>query len=169
MFSRAERGKAGTIMKNVSPTTPRLNAKQQRVLDELPTSETITEAAEKAGVARGLIRQWLEHDEFFLREVKVARRQAVGEATGRLQQLASMAVGKLSDLIQQQEIAPASRVTAIRIALDFAYRAAELDQLEEIEGRLGRVEALLDDLPADLPAAEVHWIEQGKTKVIRPK
>lgn len=169
MFSRTERGKAGTIMKNVSPTTPRLNAKQQRVLDELPTSETITEAAEKAGVARGLIRQWLEHDEFFLREVKVARRQAVGEATGRLQQLASMAVGKLSDLIQQQEIAPASRVTAIRIALDFAYRAAELDQLEEIEGRLGRVEALLDDLPADLPAAEVHWIEQGKTKVIRPK
>lgn len=156
-------------MKNVSRKNPRLNAKQQLVLDAMPTSKTITEAAEQAGVTGSLMRQWLDHDELFLRELKMARRQAVSEATARLQELAHVAVDKLGELIENQETPPASRITAIRVALDFAYRAAELEQLEEIERRLGRVEIVLDDMPVDPPAAEVHWIERGKTKVIRPK
>ena len=157
------------VMKKLTSKTPRRKAGQQRVLDALPTSKTITEAAETAGVAVVLTRRWLMHDEAFRREVKAIRREAVAEAGGRLQQLAKDAVDGLGGLVRDGELTTSTRVTAIRVALDFAYRAAELDQLEDIEARLGRVEALLDDLPADPPAAEVHWIERGKTKVIRPK
>ena len=53
-----------SLMEKQSPQT-QLNAKQLLVLDALPTSKTITEAAEKAGVGAGLIRQWLEHDRGF--------------------------------------------------------------------------------------------------------
>ena len=156
-------------MKKLTSKTLGLKAGQRRVLDALPTSKTMAEAAETAGVAAVLTRRWLMHDEAFRGEVKAIRREAVAEAGGRLQQLAKDAVDGLGELVRNKELTTATRVTAIRVALDFAYRAAELDQLEEIEGRLGSVEALLDDLPADPPAAEVHWIEQGKTKVIRPK
>ena len=155
-------------MEKQSPET-QLNAKQLLVLDALPTSKTITEAAEKAGVGARLIRRWLEHDTGFQQKVKIARRHALAEATARLQQLSRAAVGALDDLIEGENVTAASRVSAIRIALDFAYRGAELEQLEEIEERLRRVEATLDELPADVPAAEVHWIEKGKTTVVRPK
>ena len=157
------------VMKKLTSKTPGLKAGQRRVLDALPTSKTMAEAAKTAGVTAVLTRRWLMHDEAFRSEVKAIRREAVAEARGQLQHLAMDAVDGLGELVRNNELTTATRMTAIRVALDFAYRAAELDQLEEIEARLGRVEALLDDLPVDPPAAEVHWIEQGKTKVIRPK
>ena len=84
-------------MEKQSPKT-QLNAKQLLVLDALPTSKTITEAAEKVGVGARLIRRWLEHDKAFQQEVKIARRQAVAEATARLQQLSRAAVGALDEI-----------------------------------------------------------------------
>lgn len=135
-----------------------LTVKQERAIETLITSPTIIEAARKAGVSRRSISRWLREDENFRHEFKAARRQVLEHATARLQRLSCGAVGILEEILRDENASPASRISGIRALLDFAYRAFELEDIEE---RLAGVERRLKENPPAKPAVNVRWIELG--------
>ena len=119
-----------------------ISPSKERAIAALLVSKTITRAAETAGVSSRSIFRWLREDETFRRALRAARRQALALGTARLQQIALEASDSLGDIIHDAKAASASRVSAIRTALEFAYRAAELEDIEE---RLADIERTLEE------------------------
>lgn len=115
----------------------RLTAKQKRTINALLETRTLCDAAAKAGVNRRSIYRWLRKDEVFRKEYRAVQREAMAQTTARLQQISSTAADVLGKLINKEETPKGSLVSAIRTALDYAYRAVEL---EDIEARLMEVE-----------------------------
>ena len=58
-------------------------------------------------------------------------RHAVTQATARLQHVAVRAVDTLDTVMDDAKATASSRVSAARTALDLAYRAVELEDVEE--------------------------------------
>ena len=115
----------------------KLSDAQMRAIGALLTTRTIKEAAESAHVGRTTLFRWLREDEDFRRCLHAARRNALGQATSRLQQMAISSVDSLQQIIADDKSSAASRVSGIRTNLDYAYRAIELEDIEE---RLTRIE-----------------------------
>ena len=93
--------------------------------------------AQSAHVGRTTLFRWLREDENFRHCLHDARRNALGQATARLQQMAISSVDSLQQIIADDKSSAASRVSGIRTNLDYAYRAIELEDIEE---RLTRIE-----------------------------
>jgi transposase-like protein len=108
-----------------------LSSSQQEVILALLVCRTFTAAAKKAGVDRTTVYRWIRQDNSFRRELAKARREALAETTARLQRLTKTAVIQLGKIIKDDEAPAASRVTGIRTTLDFAYRAVELEDIQE--------------------------------------
>ena len=118
-------------------SSDKLSDAQQRAIGALLTTRTIKDAAQSARVGRTTLFRWLREDEDFRRCLQAARRNALGQATARLQRMAVNSVDSLQQIIADDKSSTASRVSGIRATLDYAYRAIEL---EEIEERLTRIE-----------------------------
>ena len=120
----------------------KLSPAKERAIAALLATRTITEAAESARVGRATLFRWLRNDEDFRRCLQAARRQALGQATARLQQMAVSSVDSLQEIIADKKCSAASRVSGIRTNLDYAYRAIELEDIEE---RLTHIEEAIAD------------------------
>jgi len=108
-----------------------LNMRQDRAVAAILNCKTIKEAAIQIDVSERSLYRWLQ-DEGFKFELRQARREILRQATTRLQQIAGEAVETLHDAMKNHEKATsASRVSAARSALDYAYRAVELEDLDE--------------------------------------
>ncbi|WP_257349060.1 hypothetical protein [Pseudalkalibacillus decolorationis] len=117
----------------------KLSRKQEIAVMALLTEPTIKQAAEKVQVNEATLYRWLQL-EGFQDMYKNAKRQAVEQATARLQQSSTLAVNTLNDVMSNPKAAAMARVTAAKTVLEFAYKAYELDELQE------RVEALEESL-----------------------
>lgn len=118
-----------------------LTPKQEKAIIALMSSATITEAAAAAGVGERTLYTWLA-DPAFQSAYRAARRESVGQATARLQQLSAAAVATLEALLDNPK--PQVALAAARTILEQAIKAVELDdlqlQLAELAARLAALE-----------------------------
>jgi DNA-binding MurR/RpiR family transcriptional regulator len=113
--------------------------KRTAAIAALLTSPTIAHAAQSAGVSESTLTRWLR-EEGFLREYRLAQREALRQAIATLQAAAGSAVTVLRAAMLDQSATAASRVAAARVVLEFSFRGAEIADLEE---RLEAIEAKL--------------------------
>jgi hypothetical protein len=115
--------------------------KRSLAIAALLNSPTIAHAAQSAGISESTLTRWLR-EEGFLREYRLAQREALSQAIATLQAAAGAAVTVLRAAMLDQSASPASRVAAARVVLEFSFRGAEIADLEE---RLAAVEAQLGE------------------------
>ena len=113
-----------------------LTIRQNKAIAALLISQTVAEAAKRAAVGERSIYRWLKQDTF-QSHLRRARRQALSQALGRLQQVADRAVDTLDAILNDEKATAAGRVSAVRAALRFACHGIEIDDFEE---RLAAVE-----------------------------
>ena len=110
--------------------------RQEQAIAALINSGSISEAAEQAGVGERTLFSWLTEPEF-KEQYRQARREVVSQAMANLQQVCSLAVSTLADIMKDSEASPSSRVTAAKAALELAIRSVEtediLHRLEQLE------------------------------------
>ena len=102
---------------------------QNRAIVALISTPTRQEAAKQAGVNRSTLYRW-SRDPDFHREYLEARNRKFSAAVGRAQYMADSSVECLGDIILDGNNTASSRVSAIRLNLDFACRGMELENLE---------------------------------------
>ena len=108
----------------------KLTPKQELLIAALLSSPTIQDAAKTAGVSETSAHRWLRTDEGFTAAYLKARREAVGQAIARLQQLSSGAVAVLAQVASDKQAPASARVAAASKILDTAIKAVELEDLE---------------------------------------
>jgi len=114
----------------------RLTAKQEKAIAALLTEGSVAAAATKAGIATSTLFGWLR-DPAFDTAYRAARREAVGHAIARLQQLSTDAVAVLATVMADKNTPASVRVTAAAKLLDMALRAVEI---EDLEARIDQLE-----------------------------
>ena len=102
---------------------------QNRAVLALISTATHKEAAAKAGVNRVTLYRWMR-DLNFRREWLEMRNRKFSAAVGRAQNMADSSMARLNAIILDGNTPAASRVSAIRLGLDFASCGMELDNLE---------------------------------------
>ena len=117
-----------------------LTAKQQKALAALLSEPTIEKAAAKVGVGERTLYTWLGESAFG-DAYRTARREAVGQAIARLQQVSGGAVAVLVNVMANPDTPPATRVAAAKTVLETAIKAVELEdlaaRLAALEQRMG--------------------------------
>lgn len=108
---------------------------KEKALAALLTYPTIGEAAKASKISESTLLRWLQ-DKDFHEQFMSARRQAVSHAVSRIQQATTSAVETLTEVMENTESPPASRVSASKTVLDIAFKAVELEDLA------ARIEAL---------------------------
>ena len=103
---------------------------EERALSALVTSKSKKEAAQKAGITERTLRRYFENPEFCKR-YREAFAQVVQDATRQAQQLLAPALSTLESVMQDEEIPAAARVNAAKIALDYAVRLTDQNDLAE--------------------------------------
>jgi hypothetical protein len=98
---------------------------------------SIEAAATAIGVNAATIYRWL-HEPAFAEAYRTARRDALGQAIARLQQLSSGAVAVLASIAGNTALPTGARVAAASKILDTAIKAVEL---EDLESRITALEA----------------------------
>src|SRR5687767_537860 len=88
-----------------------LTPKQHKAIAALLTEPTVAAAATKTGVGERTIYTWLG-EASFAGAYRDARREAVGVAIGRLQQVSSAAVAVLVQVMANAKTPPSTRVAA---------------------------------------------------------
>jgi uncharacterized protein YggE len=112
---------------------------QERAIIALLSEPTLKAAAASAGISETTLWRWLR-DPYFGQAYKEARREAVEQATAKLQALASEAVETLGQILRDDKVAPHVRANAAARVLALAYKSRDLDDLEV---RLEALEATL--------------------------
>lgn len=123
-------------------TAANLNRKDEALLAALLIEPTIATAAAKAGMPeRTAYRRIAAPD--FAQAYRTARREAVSQATARLQNAAGAAVDALANIVGDAGAPPNTRVAAARVILENTLRASELEEvtarLDELEGKLAEL------------------------------
>jgi hypothetical protein len=113
--------------------------KRSLAIAALLNSPTIAHAAQTAGISQSTLTRWLR-EEGFLREYRLAQREALSQAIATLEAAAGSAVTVLRAAMLDQNATAASRVAAARVILEFSFRGAEIADLQE---RLEAIEAQL--------------------------
>ena len=122
-------------------TGAKLTAKQERAITALLSHPTIEAAGEALGVNPATLHRWLQEPAFEA-AYRAARREAVGQAIARLQQVSTAAVTVLVRVMASEKTPPSTRVAAAKTVLDTAIRAVELDDLQ---ARIAALEARMGD------------------------
>lgn len=122
---------------NEKKITPR----QERAVVALVQQPTIREAAELLKVNEVTVYRWLR-DRNFQAAYRRARLEAVRQATARLQQACGQAVQTLVDVQADFCSSSSARVRAAKAILDLAYKAVEIEDLDE---RLRALEETADE------------------------
>jgi len=110
--------------------------KKEEAIAALLTQRNIDEAAKSIGVVGNTLLRWMK-DPGFQKAYREARRQAVGQSIGRLQQATSAAATTLMKIMVDQN-APAS--TRVRAADSIFNQAAKFMEIEDIEARVSELE-----------------------------
>ena len=110
-------------------TAPKLTPKQEKAITALLAQPTI-EAAASLGINPATVHRWLQ-DPTFAEAYRSARRDAVGQAVTRLQQVSGGAVAVLVQVMADKRAPASTRVTAAKTVLEFSFRAVELEDLAE--------------------------------------
>lgn len=103
---------------------------EERALSALITSKSKKEAAQKAGITERTMRRYFENPEFCKR-YREAFAQVVQDATRQAQQLLAPALSTLESVMADEDIPAAARVNAAKIALDYAVRLTDQNDLAE--------------------------------------
>src|SRR5262245_59701502 len=94
-----------------------LTAAQEKLVAALLETPTIASAAAAAGVSSRQAFRWLKEPAFGV-ALREARREALCQATGRLQATAGIAVAVLLHVAMSKTASPSARVTAAKALLD---------------------------------------------------
>lgn len=113
---------------------------KERLLAALLTSKTKKEAAAAAGITDRTMRTYFEDPEFCAR-YREAFANVVQDATRQAQQLLDPALSTLKEVMEDEEIPAAARVNAAKIALDYAVRLTDQNDLAERLAALERERA----------------------------
>ena len=109
----------------------KLNAKQERFAVALMTTSTITEAFNIANITNATAYKYLKDPDFSAYYMQL-RREAMQQATNKLQQSAVLAVRTLENVMKDVENSTSSaRVQAARTVLENAYRGLEIDDMQQ--------------------------------------
>ena len=110
--------------------------KQEAAIAALLTQRSTEEAARFVGIGISTLLRWLKVPEFKA-AYREARREAVGQATARLQQATGAAASTLMKLMVDPNVPAAVRLRAADCIFDHAAKAIEV---EDIEARLTELE-----------------------------
>lgn len=113
---------------------------KERLLAALLTSRTKKEAAAAAGIAYRTMLTYFEDPEF-CRRYREAFAGVVQDATRQAQQLLDPALSTLREIMEDEELPAAARVNAAKIALDYAVRLTDQNDLAERLAALERERA----------------------------
>jgi DNA-binding MurR/RpiR family transcriptional regulator len=113
----------------------KLTRKKEQAIVALLSKGSIEEAAKAAGIGVATLWRWLQRPDF-KEEYQKARRDAVAQAIGRLQQSCSKAVKTLEVVMDDGDAPASARVAAAKAVLDTALKAIEIDDIQQ------RLEAL---------------------------
>ena len=111
-------------------------AKREKYLVALLTSSTKTEAYKTAHISKATANR-IEQDPGFIDQYNKVRRQAMTQASDKLQGLASKAVDTLATIMDSEQATPTERTRVAKIILDSAYQA---QQTQDILERLDKLE-----------------------------
>lgn len=111
-------------------------AKREKYLVALLTSSTKTEAYKTAHISKATANR-IEQDPGFIDQYNKVRRQAMTQASDKLQGLASKAVDTLATIMDSEQATPTERTRVAKIILDGAYQA---QQNQDILNRLDKLE-----------------------------
>ena len=111
-------------------------AKREKYLVALLTSSTKTEAYKAAHISKATANR-IEQDPGFIDQYNKVRRQAMTQASDKLQGLASKAVDTLATIMDSEQATPTERTRVAKIILDGAYQA---QQTQDILERLDKLE-----------------------------
>lgn len=106
-----------------------LTPKQLTAISALLVGD-ITSAAEKSGVARETVSQWVNHDEDFKAALKQAEASVIDEACRRLAGTASKAITALESVLDDPEASHGVKTRAANVILDQLTRLREYFNLE---------------------------------------
>lgn len=110
--------------------------KKEKYLVALLTSSTKTEAYKTAHISKATANR-IEQDPGFIDQYNKVRRQAMTQASDKLQGLASKAVDTLATIMDSEQATPTERTRVAKIILDGAYQA---QQTQDILERLDKLE-----------------------------
>ena len=111
-------------------------AKREKYLVAILTSSTKTEAYKTAHISKATANR-IEQDPGFIDQYNKVRRQAMTQASDKLQGLASKAVDTLATIMDSEQATPTERTRVAKIILDGAYQA---QQTQDILERLDKLE-----------------------------
>ena len=114
--------------------------KQEEAIAALLNHKSIEDAATAVGVAAKTLLRWLKEPQFQT-SYRDARRQAVGQATARLQQATGAASLTILKLMVDPKVPAAVRLRAADCVFDHAAKAIEI---EDIEARVTELERAAD-------------------------
>ena len=110
--------------------------KKEDAIAALLSQRNIEEAARVGGIGTRTLLRWLQVPEFQA-AYRLARREAFGQATARLQQASGAAVSTLLKIMVDPNAPPSTRVRAADSVLDHGAKAIEI---EDIEARVAALE-----------------------------
>ena len=117
-----------------------MNSNQKKALAALIRSPTIEAAAQEAGIGYSTLRRWLKDDADFQQAYREELDGLVADAAAQAKQSLSPALSTLREIVEDQTLPGAVRVSAARALLDAALK---LTEITDILPRLEMIEASL--------------------------
>lgn len=114
--------------------------RQQKALAALIRSPTVEEAAQAAGIGYSTLRRWLSEDDDFRQAYQKELAGLVSDAAAQAKQSLSPALSTLREIVEDQYVPAAARVSAARALLDYGLRLTEIIDI------IPRLEALENEL-----------------------
>jgi uncharacterized protein YhjY with autotransporter beta-barrel domain len=121
----------------------KLTPRQEKAIIGLLNEPSIRKAAITADVPERTLYAWLKTDQTFNDAYYAARREAMSQATARLQQGSTAAVNIILTIMARETTPLPLRLSAAKAVLDYAYRGTEL---EDLAMRVALLEALNHEL-----------------------
>jgi transposase-like protein len=117
--------------------------KKEAAIAALLSHRNVEDAARAVDIGANTLLRWLKLPEFEA-EYRKARRQAVNQATARLQQASGAATSVLLTVMADTRTPPAVRARAAHTVLEMSMRAVEI---EDFESRLAELERIASTEP----------------------
>ena len=109
--------------------TPKYNAKIEKALLAVLTHPTLTGAAKAIGISETTLYRMMQEPDF-VDAYAQARRDAMQQAVGSLQQAAGKATETLLAVMQAEDSPATARISAARSVLEYAFKGSELLDME---------------------------------------
>ena len=131
-------------IKNKEPTN-----KQLTFMFALLSEPTITQAYKKAKISEKTAYTWLKNS-YFQMHFKKLKHDFIKNTTAKLQANTLRAVDTLVNIMENENLSALARVQSARTILEFAYKGAEIEDIQDRLDKLEMQENIEDDLTIDL-------------------